>query len=116
MCPRTNATVNQLVERHLELLDTSPGWVSACRGYHRLHIASLVGHLKAGVVDAHILDSFYAELRRCRAHLSGRRYIEHRTDRDHRCEEHEAKPCRLRARLVDASTSPLLRATILRAA
>src|SRR6266536_4244421 len=91
--PRTNATVNQLIERHLNLLDASPSWVSACRGYHRLHIGPLIGLVKAGALDADVLDSFYAELRRCRAHCGRRHYVEHRTTREHRCDEHDGKSC-----------------------
>lgn len=37
--PRANATLNQLLEQHFDLLDASPSWVATCRGYHRLHIA-----------------------------------------------------------------------------
>jgi hypothetical protein len=91
--PRTNATVNQLIGRHLDLLAASPRWVSTCRTYHRLHIGPLIGSVKAGALDADILDSFYAELRRCRVHCDRRAYVEHRTTRKHRCDEHDDKPC-----------------------
>ena len=41
-----------------------------------------------------VLESLYADLRRCRDHCRGRRYVQHRTDRDHRCDEHgSAGPC-----------------------
>jgi integrase len=55
-----------------KLRDVSPSWAATCRGYHRLHIGPLIGHVKAGALGADVLDSFYAELRRCRAHC-GRR-------------------------------------------
>jgi hypothetical protein len=39
-------------------------------------------------LDAEILDSFYAELRRCRDHCTGRRGdVQHRTPREHRCDQ-----------------------------
>jgi hypothetical protein len=65
------------------------------RGYVDKHIRSLIGAEKIGAVDADILDSFYAELRRCRDHCRRRRTIDHRTDRphtcDHRCRRHDEK-------------------------
>jgi integrase len=79
--PRTNATVSQLINSHLDLLDASPSWISTCRGYHRLHIGPLIGLVKAGALGADVLDSFYAELRRCRVHCNRRPYVEHRTAR-----------------------------------
>jgi integrase len=89
--PRTNATVNQLLERHLNLLDASPSWVANCRRYHRPHIDPLIGHIKAGALGADILDSFYAELRRCRTHCGRRARPPHRAP-DH------ARPPRRRTR------------------
>jgi integrase len=64
--PRTKATVAQLVEKHLELVEVVPTTMSGYRGYLRLRIASLIGSVKVGALDADVLDSFYAELRRCR--------------------------------------------------
>lgn len=58
------------------------------RGYVRKHIGPLIGEVKVAVLDAEILDSFYAELRRCRDHCSGRRSeVQHRTPHEHRCNE-----------------------------
>jgi hypothetical protein len=56
------------------------------RGYVDKHIRPLIGHQKVGAIDADILDSFYAELRRCRDHCRRRRTIDHRTDRPHACD------------------------------
>ena len=56
-------------------------------GYLRKHVRPFVGHLKAGVLDADTLDSLYAELRRCQIHCDGRARIDHRTPREHECDE-----------------------------
>ena len=49
-----------------------------------------------GRVDGEVLDSFYAQLRTCRAHCQGRRYVEHRVagehDCDDRCRPHVCRP------------------------
>jgi integrase len=57
----------------------------------------LLGQVKIGRLDAEVLDSFYAELRRCRRHCARKRgLIDHRTDREHECDErcrpHRCKP------------------------
>ena len=63
--PRTKATVDQLLERYLDQFDGAPNTLTLYRGYVRNHISPFLGHLKVGQVDDDILDSFYAELRRC---------------------------------------------------
>lgn len=85
--PRTNATVNQLLERYLEQLDAAPRTKELYRGYVRKHIAPLIGSQKVSAVDAEILDSFYTELRRCRDHCTGRPKLKHRTTGKHRCDD-----------------------------
>jgi hypothetical protein len=94
--PRTNATVDQLLERYMSQFDGSPNTLVLYEGYIRLHISPMLGSLKVGDLDADILDSFYAELRRCRIHCSGKKFVQHRTKGDHvcddRCGPHECKP------------------------
>jgi len=84
--PRTSATVDQLLDRYLDQFDGAPNTLKLYRGYRRKHISPYLGALKVGELDADILDSFYAELRRCRDHCSGRRRMQHRTDRPHECD------------------------------
>jgi integrase len=94
--PRTHATVSQLVERHLDLVDLEETTVRTYRGYVKHHVNALIGHIKVGAVEADLLDSYYAELRRCRKHCDRRPFTEHRTERVHecdaRCKPHECQP------------------------
>jgi len=94
--PRTNATVGQLLDRYLEVFDGDRGTLQKYQRYVRKHIMPFIGHVKVGMLDADILDSFYAELRRCRTHCDGRARIDHRTPRAHTCDErcrpHECRP------------------------
>ncbi|HSL09033.1 MAG TPA: tyrosine-type recombinase/integrase [Pseudonocardiaceae bacterium] len=86
--PRTAATVNQLLDRYLDQFDGAPRTLELYRGYVRKHIGPLIGEVKVARLDAEILDSFYAELRRCRDHCSGRRAeVQHRTSSEHRCDD-----------------------------
>lgn len=94
--PRTSATVDQLLDRYLDQFDGSPNTLTLYRGYVRNHISPFLGHLTVGGLDADVLDSFYAELRRCRTHCSGKRSTEHRTSGSHECDErcgaHRCRP------------------------
>lgn len=93
---RTSATLDQLLERYLDQFDGEPNTLELYRTHIRNHISPLLGHLKLSQIDAETLDSFYAELRRCRAHCKGRRGIDHRVPGDHECTEkcrkHVCKP------------------------
>lgn len=93
--PRTNATVSQLLDRYLNSFDGAFSTVNNYRSLRKNHIEPFIGSVRVGVLDADILDSLYAELRRCRSHCTGP-FIEHRTDRTHecdaRCRPHKCKP------------------------
>jgi len=77
--PRTNATIAQLLDRHLEMAQLDQSTLGTYRGYVKKHIRPLLGSKKVGQLDADVLDSFYAELRRCREDCAGRKEIDHRT-------------------------------------
>ena len=70
--PRTSATVEQLLARHLDPFDGAESTKALYAGYVRKHVLPYLGRLKVGAVDPDVLDSFYAELRRCRDHCSSR--------------------------------------------
>lgn len=93
---RTGATVNQLLDRYLEVLDVERTTRVAYTRYVDNHVRPLLGHLSVGKVNGEILESFYAQLRTCRAHCRGRTFTEHMTDRPHecdgRCRPHQCRP------------------------
>jgi integrase len=94
--PRTRATVNQLMDRYLELIKLEPTTRNTYEGYIKNHIRPLLGDLPVARLGGEVLDSFYAQLRTCRAHCRGRKYIEHRAQGEHecdgRCRPHLCKP------------------------
>jgi hypothetical protein len=94
--PRTSATIDQLLTRYLDQLDGSARTLELYRGYVRKHISPLLGRVKVGELDPDVLDSFYSELRRCRHHCDGRRFVQHRTtvahECDDRCGQHRCQP------------------------
>lgn len=77
--PRTSATLDQLLDRYLETLDVGRTTHRMYTRYLEKHVRPFVGRLRAGSVDAEVLDSLYAELRRCRDHCTGKRGVDHRT-------------------------------------
>jgi integrase/DNA-binding transcriptional regulator YhcF (GntR family) len=95
--PRTKATVNQLLDKYLSEADLEFNTLDVYNGYANKHIRPLLGSLKVGSLDAGIMDSLYAELRRCRDHCKNTKgQIDHRTTRRHECDErcrpHTCKP------------------------
>ena len=67
------------------------------QGYARKHIHALeIGERPISRVDAHALETFYAELRRCRDHCDGRPTVRHYTSATHRCtgrcQRHRCQP------------------------
>ena len=68
--PRTRATINQLLDRYLELLDVEDTTRSTYVALIDKHIRPVIGSVMVARLDAELLDSFYARLRTCRAHSS----------------------------------------------
>jgi integrase len=94
--PRTKATVDQLMDRYLELLDVDVTTRKGYEGYIRNHIRPLLGKLQVGKLNGETFDSFYAILRTCRAHCGGRKFVVHQTDEPHKCDD-KCKPHKCRA-------------------
>lgn len=98
--PRTNATVSQLVAEHLKNAELEVRVKQTLEGYARKHIdAQPIGGraLSDGdAQDVQALETFYAELRRCRDHCDGRSTVRHHTLDEHtcttRCRRHVCKP------------------------
>ncbi|MGH3810301.1 MAG: tyrosine-type recombinase/integrase, partial [Pseudonocardiaceae bacterium] len=94
--PRTNATVNQLLDRHFELAELETNTLANYRSLADKHIRPLIGTVKVGALDGDLFDSFYAALRRCRDHCDQRQRLDHRTAGPHQCDErckpHQCRP------------------------
>ncbi|MCA1695467.1 MAG: hypothetical protein LC749_12440, partial [Actinobacteria bacterium] len=93
--PRTNATVDQLLDRHFELAELEDNTLANYRSLAEKHIRPLIGSVKVGALDGDLFDSFYATLRRCREHCGQRQRINHRTGSPHQCDDRcKAHQCR----------------------
>ncbi|MEU2703109.1 MULTISPECIES: tyrosine-type recombinase/integrase [Micromonospora] len=94
--PRTRATLDQLLDRWLEVADieatTRMGYVNKLNK----HVRPVLGKLPVGRLDAETLESFYASLRRCRDWCGGKAFVKHRVEGEHtctaKCRPHVCKP------------------------
>lgn len=66
--PQTNTTVAQMLDRYLAEWDGSDRFRKTLQGYVRNHVERFLGKIKAQELELEVLDSFYRELKRCRAH------------------------------------------------
>lgn len=96
---RTRATVNQLLDKYFALTRVQETTKENYEALARLHIRPLLGTVPLAKINGETLDSFYNVLRKCRARCQGRKYIEHRMERPHECNE-KCKPMSARASLT----------------
>ncbi len=94
--PRTKATVNQLLDRYLEVVDVEPTTRARYEGLINRHLRPALGTLKLSQLDGDVFDGFYAQLRRCRERCGGRtKHVAHRTRRLHHCDQScRVVPCK----------------------
>jgi integrase len=91
--PKIRATVAQLMEKYLPLADVEPLTRRSYESKYEVHIRPILGSIPLAKLDTETLDSFYAELRRCRKHCRGKAELDHRTEADHVCDEHFGARC-----------------------
>ncbi|MDD7941694.1 site-specific integrase [Actinomycetospora lutea] len=89
--PRTGATVHELIDRYLEVVDIDRKTRAGYGGKIEKHIRPELGKRQVGAVKAEHIERLYAQLRRCRDHCNGRVFVQHRTDHQHACDEHTSR-------------------------
>ncbi|MEU6131418.1 hypothetical protein ABZ805_19780 [Saccharopolyspora sp. NPDC047091] len=57
------------------------------RGYINRTIVPTLGEQPVNKISARMLESFYSDLRRCRARCDGEPYVEHRKPAEHDCQK-----------------------------
>jgi integrase len=61
-------------------------------GYIANHIKPVLGKIPVKKIDVRTLESFYTELRRCRARCDGRPFVVHKTAEEHDCRDLDCQP------------------------
>ncbi|MEU4776610.1 tyrosine-type recombinase/integrase [Micromonospora sp. NPDC023633] len=94
--PRTRATLNQLLDKWLDVADIEPTTRMGYENKLNKHVRPVLGKLALTRLDAETLESFYASLRRCRDWCGGKAYVKHRMEGEHtctaKCRPHVCKP------------------------
>jgi hypothetical protein len=95
--PRTHATVEQLMDRYLDVLDVEQTTRARYEAAIRLHVRPLLGAVPLAKLTGETIDAFNTILRRCRDHCNGRPFIEHVSDDEPhectgRCRPHVCRP------------------------
>ncbi|MFI7437626.1 tyrosine-type recombinase/integrase [Micromonospora haikouensis] len=94
--PRTRATLNQLLDKWLDVADIEPTTRMGYVNKLNKHVRPILGKLALTRLDAETLESFYASLRRCRDWCGGKAYVKHRVEGEHtctaKCRPHVCKP------------------------
>jgi integrase len=76
--PRSTITVDQIIEKWLDVTELEDTTRQRYQGLIRLYIGPTFGSMLAAKLDAELLERFYARLRRCNKLCSGRA-------KDHHC-------------------------------
>lgn len=83
--PRTDAQLDVLIEKHLQTAELEQTTRDGYDFNLNKHIRPLIGSRKISMINVEMLESFNAELRRCRDHCDGRTTLNHYTEQPHRC-------------------------------
>ena len=84
---RTKATLDQLLDKWLEVARLEGTTRNGYESKLRRHIRPALGKKQIAKIDVETLEAFYGSLAQCRARCNGRKFIEHRVQKDHKCTE-----------------------------
>jgi integrase len=82
---RTKATLSQALDSWLKVHEAEANTLAGYEANARRYIKPVLGDVAIGKITTHMLEEFYAQLRRCRSRCNGRSSIEHRVDGQHEC-------------------------------
>src|SRR6266516_5572026 len=93
---RTKATLSQALDSWLKVHEAEANTLAGYEANARRYIKPVLGDVAIGKITTHMLEEFYAQLRRCRARCNGRSSIEHRVAGQHECQivRHKRPPGR----------------------
>jgi integrase len=98
--PKTKASFRAAMDAWLRVLDVEASTRESYEEYARNHLYPAFGDEPISRVTTQVLETFYAELRRCSQRCDGRPRVEHRVDGPHECRtvRHRRPPGRPPAR------------------
>lgn len=90
--PTSSVSMAYAVDEWLRTSEVEDSTRDGYVNYIKRYIRPVLGELPVRKVDAHTLESFYTELRRCRIRCDGTPFIVHKSEGEHDCVKTECKP------------------------
>ena len=93
----SSATLGHAIDEWLRTAELEDSTRETYRGYIKRTIQPAIGRVGLNKVTARVLETLYAELRRCRTRCNGRPFVEHKLDSEHdcvkaKCAPHQCRP------------------------
>ena len=93
----SSVPLGHVIDEWLRVAELEDGTREMYRGYLNRNIRPVLGDIPARKLSARDLETFYAELRRCRIRCDGTSFVEHKAKGDHdcnakQCERHKCNP------------------------
>lgn len=88
----SSVPVGHVVDEWLRVAELEDGTREMYRGYLNRNIRPVLGAIPARKLSARDLETFYAELRRCRTRCDRKPFIEHKAEGEHSCKEMKCAP------------------------
>lgn len=102
--PTSSVSMAYAVDEWLRTSEVEESTRDGYVNYIKRYIKPVLGDLPIRRIDAHALESFYTEIRRCRLRCDGKPFIEkHKAEGDHDC---------LKAKCVVHECNPLAKSTV----
>lgn len=83
---QTKATLGTAIDAWLKIHEVEANTLRGYEANARRYIKPALGQVWIGKITAHVLEEFYADLRRCRLRCDGRPMTEHLADGEHECQ------------------------------
>lgn len=93
----SSVPLGKVIDEWLHVAELEDGTREMYRGYLNRNIRPVLGDIPARKLSARDLETFYAELRRCRTRCDRRPFVEHKAEGEHdckvkKCGPHECNP------------------------
>lgn len=96
--PTSSVSMSYAVDEWLRTSEIEDSTRDGYVNYIKRYIKPVLGELPVRKVDAHTLESFYTELRRCRSRCDRKPFIEkHNVDGEHNCVKEKCTPHKCKA-------------------
>ena len=90
--PSSSVTLSYAIDEWLRTADIEDTTRHGYLGYIERTIRPTLGTVPVNKLTTRMLETFYGELRRCRARCDGRPFIEHKAEGEHDCRHEKCKP------------------------